>query len=59
MARMPCASASALHSNQGWPILMPSALASLERETTQPSLLDNTTIGTRDKSGLKIRSQDT
>ena len=35
----------------------PSALASLERETTQPSLLDSTTTGTLFKSGRKIRSQ--
>ena len=35
----------------------PSALASLDRETTQPSLLDSTTTGTWYRSGRKMRSQ--
>jgi hypothetical protein len=37
----------------------PKALASLERETTQPSLLDKMTMGTRAKSGRKTRSHET
>ena len=35
----------------------PKALASLERDTTQPSLLDSTTTGTLRRSGRNNRSQ--
>jgi hypothetical protein len=35
----------------------PKALASFERDTAQPSLLDKTTTGTFFKSGRNTRSQ--
>ena len=38
---------------------IPKALASYERETTQPSLLERTTTGTFFKAGAKTRSQET
>ena len=41
----------------GWPILTPSALASLLRAMAQPSLLDKTTTGRPMRSGWKARSQ--
>jgi hypothetical protein len=38
---------------------MPSALASSERETMQPSLFESTTTGRPRKPGSKTRSQET
>ena len=38
---------------------MPSALASLERDTTHPSLPESTTTGRPSKSGRKTRSHET
>ncbi len=38
---------------------MPSCLASLERDTQQPSLFDNTTTGRLFRLGSKTRSQET
>ena len=56
---MSCLRAISWHLNQGAPILIPSALASLLREITQPSLLDKTTTGLLLRLGLNTRSQDT
>jgi len=53
----PCGFTRCRHWNQGWIILMPSALASAERATTQPSLLDSTTSGLPARPGLNTRSQ--
>lgn len=36
----------------------PKALASAERDTMQPSLLDNTTMGKPARPGLNTRSQE-
>ena len=43
----------------GVPIFMPSAFASLERATTQPSLLESTTTALPSSQGWKTLSQDT
>lgn len=43
----------------GTPIPIPSALASSERDTTQPSLLDSTITGLLANSGWRRRSQET
>lgn len=43
----------------GLPMGIPSAFASFERDTTQPSLLDNTIAGLFLSLGLKTRSQET
>jgi len=40
------------------PIPTPRTLASLERATTHPSLLDSTTMGFPSSIGLKTRSQE-
>jgi len=56
---MGCRRASSRSSNQGSPILMPRALASLERATAQPSLFESTTTGTPSRRGLNSRSQET
>ena len=49
--------AKALGVRMGQPWFECKALASLERETTQPSLLDNTTTGTLRRSGRNSLSQ--
>jgi hypothetical protein len=56
---MPCFLASFSNLNHGSAILMPNSLASLERATATPSLLDNTTTGLPSSFGLNTRSQET
>ena len=53
----PCCLVSSRNLNAGAPIGMPSALASLLRDTAQPSLLLRTTTGFPSRSGRNRRSQ--
>ena len=54
----PCAKYDFFTLNQGMPIFIPMALASLLLAITQPSLLDSTTIGVCFKSGRKTLSHE-
>jgi hypothetical protein len=54
----PSLATSSLHCKMGWPILMPKALASLDREMMHPSLLESTTTGLCSREGLKTRSHE-